>query len=144
LSSKSKKQSIRTARQAQRRRQRLMTTIIWVGAAVILIGVIGFFIWNGARPAEGEAIPIVANASLHAPEGENPGPFNSDPPTSGRHYARSLNAGFYHESDSVMPDPSTPAFITKATPLPNSLIPKVTWSITWNMVMSSSGTTVTC
>ena len=33
------------------------------------------------------------------PEGSDPGPFNSDPPTSGQHYGQEMEAGFYEESD---------------------------------------------
>jgi hypothetical protein len=32
------------------------------------------------------------------PEGQDPGPFNSNPPTSGPHYSGEFDAGFYEES----------------------------------------------
>lgn len=32
-------------------------------------------------------------------EGTDPGPYNSDPPTSGRHYASEFDAGFFDEAD---------------------------------------------
>ncbi len=35
----------------------------------------------------------------HIQDGQDPGPYNSDPPTSGPHYASDLRAGFYDESD---------------------------------------------
>jgi hypothetical protein len=34
----------------------------------------------------------------HVDEGTDPGPYNSDPPTSGRHYANEYDAGFYDET----------------------------------------------
>ncbi len=37
-------------------------------------------------------------SSDHVEEGTDPGPYNSNPPTSGPHYARSLNPGFYEQS----------------------------------------------
>jgi len=41
----------------------------------------------------------MANAGDDVPEGSDPGPFNSDPPTSGPHYAQEYESGFYEESD---------------------------------------------
>jgi hypothetical protein len=41
----------------------------------------------------------MANAGDHVQPGSDPGPFNSNPPTSGRHYAQEYDAGFYEESD---------------------------------------------
>jgi hypothetical protein len=35
----------------------------------------------------------------HVQEGTDPGPYNSDPPTSGKHYDPTYQAGFYDESD---------------------------------------------
>jgi len=35
----------------------------------------------------------------HVPEGTDPGPYNTDPPTSGSHYATPINPGFYDEGD---------------------------------------------
>jgi hypothetical protein len=36
--------------------------------------------------------------SNHVPVGEDPGPFTSNPPTSGPHYDAPLDAGFYDET----------------------------------------------
>ena len=41
----------------------------------------------------------MADAGAHVPEGQDPGPFNSDPPTSGRHYSQPFDPGFYEEGD---------------------------------------------
>jgi hypothetical protein len=77
-----------------------MTTNLIIGAVVIvLLGVFGFLVWNAARPAAGESVQIMANAGDHVPAGSDPGPFNSDPPTSGRHYAQEYDAGFYEPDD---------------------------------------------
>jgi hypothetical protein len=38
-------------------------------------------------------------AANHVAEGVDPGPYNSDPPTSGSHYAAEYEAGFYRPGD---------------------------------------------
>ena len=91
---KSKKQTMRE----KRRRRKTITRIIWGAVAIILIAVIGYFVWNALKPAAGQAVPIMADTG-HVEEGQDPGPYNTDPPTSGRHYANELDAGFYNETD---------------------------------------------
>jgi hypothetical protein len=80
----------------RRQRERLRSTIIW--SAVIGVGLIigGALIWPLIRHAAGETVAIMPS-SRHIAEGEDPGPFNSDPPTSGPHYSAPLEAGFYDE-----------------------------------------------
>jgi hypothetical protein len=91
---KSKKQTMRE----KRRRRKTITRIIWGAVAIILIAVIGYFVWNALKPAAGQTVPIMADTG-HVEEGQDPGPYNTDPPTSGRHYANELEAGFYEEAD---------------------------------------------
>jgi len=62
------------------------------GAAILLL--MGFLIWDGICPAAGESIPVMANAGNHVSEGTDPTPFNSDPITSGPHYAEEYDPGF--------------------------------------------------
>lgn len=50
---------------------------------------------DAESPVE-EEIPIMASRE-HVREGEDPGPYNSDPPTSGKHYSSSLEPGFYDQ-----------------------------------------------
>lgn len=45
----------------------------------------------------GEKIDIMDDYS-HIPEGVDPNPYNSNPPTSGLHYEEDLQAGFYAEN----------------------------------------------
>ncbi len=92
------KRAIREAQRAKQRRKRLMNNLIWGGVAVGVLAIIGFMLWGAARPAAGEEVPIMANAGKHVAEGTDPGPFNSEPPTSGRHYGQELEAGFYDET----------------------------------------------
>jgi hypothetical protein len=93
--SKSKREQIRE----RQRRQKIRSYIIWgvVGLAVVLIA--AFFVLQGAGPAAaiGQEIEIPANYIDHIEEGTDPGPFPSDPPAGGRHYASQYEAGFYDE-----------------------------------------------
>lgn len=82
----------------KQRRQRTLSRAIWgVLILVALIGA-GFLLWRALRPSVGESIPIMADIE-HVEDGTDPGIYNSDPPTSGPHYASDLEAGFYHEED---------------------------------------------
>jgi hypothetical protein len=53
----------------------------------------------------GEAVAVMPNTS-HVPEGTDPGPYSTDPPTSGPHYANEMNPGFYNEGDQQAPYPA--------------------------------------
>lgn len=77
------------------RRDRRRSVILWgaLGAAVVVV--LGLMVWNAVRPAVGQAVPV--ESSEHVPDGTDPGPYNSNPPTSGRHYATSFRAGFFDE-----------------------------------------------
>jgi hypothetical protein len=93
------KKSAREAKRERRRKKARKNQLIWGGVGISVLIVIGFIGWSAFRPAAGEAVPIMANAGDHVPEGSDPGPFNSDPPTSGQHYGQELEAGFYEETD---------------------------------------------
>jgi hypothetical protein len=93
MAQQSKREKLRT----QRIKKRRVRTIIWGGVGVIIVVLVGILISDAVRPATGEAMPVMP--ADHIPDGTEPGPYNTDPPTSGHHYADSLQAGFYHESD---------------------------------------------
>jgi hypothetical protein len=94
--------------QEKRRRKKLLT-IAGIGVvALLLVAVIANTVIGASRPLPGEEVPVMADIS-HVEEGTDPGPYNSDPPTSGRHYANTLNAGFY-ESEEVN-DPYPEGFL---------------------------------
>jgi len=86
------------ARRAKQKRKKLNSILIWSGVAIIVFGILGYFIWGSVSPAVGQEIPIMENYQAHVPEGQDPGPFNSDPPTSGPHYGEEYEAGFYDET----------------------------------------------
>lgn len=92
--------NIREERKAKQRRKKLVSTLIWGGLAVVVVGFFGYLIWRAVQPPAGETVPIMANAGEHIQEGQDPGPFNSNPPTSGAHYAEQFDAGFYDETSS--------------------------------------------
>lgn len=93
------KQSQTEMRRARMQRERRKSQITWsaLGAAALLI--IGLMIWNAVRPAAGQSVAV--ESADHVPEGTDPGPYSSDPPTSGQHFATSLPAGFFTEQDAA-------------------------------------------
>jgi hypothetical protein len=81
----------------KRQREKLRATLTWsaIGAAVLLI--IAALIWPSVRPAAGEEVQVM-ESSNHVPVGADPGPYNTNPPTSGLHYDAPIQAGFYDET----------------------------------------------
>lgn len=98
MSSKIKRQQIRE----RQRRQRITTSLIWGGIGAGLLAILGFIVWQGVRPAAGKSVPIMTS-SPHIATDADPGQYNSDPPTSGLHYADTLQAGFYETNDYQYP-----------------------------------------
>ena len=98
MNSKVKRQQVRE----RQRRQRTISNLVWIGLGALAAAVIGFFVWQGARPRAGESIPVMADTG-HIPVDTDPGAYNSDPPASGPHYADELNAGFYETNDYQYP-----------------------------------------
>jgi hypothetical protein len=97
--------SIKKTRQEQRakqRRQKLISNLTWGGIGAAVLVILGFIVWQGVRPAAGESVPIMVS-DPHIPTGSDPGQYNSDPPTSGLHYADTLQAGFYETNDYPYP-----------------------------------------
>lgn len=84
--------------QEKRQRQRLKSRLIWGGIALVVLIGVGYVLWLALRPSVGESVSVMPDTN-HIQEGVVPGPYNSDPPTSGPHYATDLRAGFYDESD---------------------------------------------
>ena len=83
----------------KRKRKQLITRLIWVVVGLIIIGGIGYYPWNTPPQAVGQSVPIMPNYLDHVTEGENPGRYSTDPPTSGPHYPSDLEQGFYELSD---------------------------------------------
>ena len=81
----------------RQRKQKLRTALIWGGIGTIALALVGIIIWRSVRPLTGEAVPIMVS-SPHLSPNSDPGNYNSDPPTSGLHYAETSRAGFYDEN----------------------------------------------
>jgi hypothetical protein len=105
------KREAREARQKKQRQKKLLAKFIWGGATLIFLGFAGFSIWNSVRSPVGEQIPIMANSGDHVDADDDPGPFNSNPPTSGRHYGEEFEAGFYDENSAQAQVPYPEGYI---------------------------------
>ena len=92
------KRSIRTVQREKIRSRKRKSKMVGIGIGIVVLALGGFFGWSALRPSVGEKIPIMANAGEHVELGSDPGPFNSNPPTSGRHYGQEFDAGFYDEN----------------------------------------------
>lgn len=90
-------QSIRKTRRARQQRQRTRRIILWSALAVIIVAGLGF--WLARSNPEPIGDEFEAQTADHVAEGADPGPYNTDPPTSGRHYAAEYDAGFYRPGD---------------------------------------------
>jgi hypothetical protein len=90
--------SKRAQMQVRRRRNALLTRLALGGVALIAIALIASSFLREPPPELGEDVPVMPDTS-HVAEGTDPGPYNSDPPTSGKHYEQTLNAGFFNEGD---------------------------------------------
>ena len=94
--STSKRQQMRE----RQRRQKLRSNLIWGGVGLVAVVILGFFAFRGSGQSSpvGEQIAVPADYVNHIEEGTDPGPFPSDPPAGGRHYASEMDAGFYDEN----------------------------------------------
>lgn len=79
------------------KRQKLISNLTWGGLGMVVLILLGFMVWQGVKPAAGEAVPIMVSEP-HIELETDPGRYNSDPPTSGLHYANEAQAGFYDEN----------------------------------------------
>jgi hypothetical protein len=93
MSTKTKRQQ----RREKQQRKQLTSRLIWGGMGLGVLAIIGLIVWQLTKPAAGEAIPIMAETS-HIETDSDPGTYNSDPPTSGPHYAQEAEAGFFESN----------------------------------------------
>ena len=104
-------QSTKDRIRARRKQERVRGYLVWGGLAAAAVLVIGLLGLRGRQRAGGGEVPVpdvepvpTVQAS-HVPEGTDPGPYNSDPPSSGRHYPTQAFAGFYDEEQAGSFDP---------------------------------------
>jgi hypothetical protein len=97
---------------ARRRQEQVRGYVVWGGLAAVVVLVIGGLALRARQRSGGEEVPLpevepvpTAEVAGHVPEGTDPGPYNSDPPTSGRHYSPQVFAGFYDEEQAASFNP---------------------------------------
>lgn len=93
MSNIASRERVRQRRMNEQRR----STFVWVLVILGGLALAGFLVWEAIRPPVGHEIPIMGAG--HIPEDSDPGEYNSDPPTSGPHYAQPLDPGFYEQAD---------------------------------------------
>jgi len=98
MNSKNRRQQLHD----RQRKQKLRSSLTWGGIGVVVLAIIGLVIWQGVRPAAGESVQIMVS-DPHIPVDSDPGQYNSDPPTSGRHYAEEARAGFFDNNNYQFP-----------------------------------------
>lgn len=79
------------------KRQKLVSSLTRGGIGLAVLLVLGLIVWQGIKPAAGQSVPIMVSEP-HLPADSDPGTYNSDPPTSGLHFAEEAQAGFYEEN----------------------------------------------
>ena len=85
------------ARHDQERRR---STLVWALLGIAALAFFGFLVFSAVRPQTGEDVVVLPNTP-HVPFPTPPGPYNSNPPTSGLHFAQTLPAGFYDEAQAA-------------------------------------------
>jgi hypothetical protein len=102
------KRNLRESRRKEEQRKNIMT---WGGLGLVVLIVVGGLIWFLTRTTDATAAPmgdyIPTSSRDHIPEGTDPGPYSTNPPTEGHHFPVTFNPGFY-TSDDVATMPKYP------------------------------------
>lgn len=106
-----KANNLRETRRLKKERQKRINILLWATGVLALLLLLGFWIWKSIQPSPFETVPIMANYTIHVPEGSDPGPYNSNPPSSGPHYDAEYEAGFYDETSPEAQDPYPEGYI---------------------------------
>jgi Protein of unknown function (DUF3105) len=98
--------STRERLKSKRRRERLRNIAIGGVIAVAVVAGVAWLATQSRARDSGETVPIPQVEAIeampdvaHVAEGTDSGPYNSDPPTSGKMYATQMFAGFKDEED---------------------------------------------
>lgn len=92
---KIRQQQKRAALRKQRTRRKIL---LYGGLGLLAVAVITGIVFLAMRAPGGVLGEAVAVTSAeHVAEGSDPGPYASNPPAGGAHYASELDAGFYDE-----------------------------------------------
>ena len=97
-------ESTRERLRSKRRRERARNIAIGGIIAVAIVAGVAWLATQSRARESGDTVPIPQVQAieempevLHVAEGTDPGPYNSDPPTSGRHYSTQAFADFIDE-----------------------------------------------
>jgi hypothetical protein len=97
-----KKTSRQTKRETQKKKRKQQKILVYVGWGLGITAVVVIIIFlasklpnSGGLMGDAVAIPSRAHVSTDTP----PGPYNSNPPAGGSHYASDFQEKFYQESD---------------------------------------------
>ena len=90
---------IRTQQAEQQRKQKRKTILFLLSVIVGIAGLFSIVFWQTYRPFTGTKIQVSANWQAHVEEGTDPGPYTSNPPSSGRHFGKDFDQGFYEATD---------------------------------------------
>lgn len=91
------KQNLREKRKEKKRADGQRSKLIWGIIIAVVIAIVIYFVNIAQRPAEGVEFPI--QEANHVNDGQPLNEYNSNPPTSGSHYGRGLDRGFYDVAD---------------------------------------------
>ena len=87
-------------RRHQRSQEQFVSRLLWGVVALLVVIALGYIGLQAMKSKPGASVPVMASAR-HIQVGEQHEAYNSDPPTSGPHYAQPAQAGFY---DEALPD----------------------------------------
>jgi hypothetical protein len=76
--------------------------ILYVAGALMLIIVLVVALSVDFNPI-GEKVEVMPSSD-HVPEGTDPGPYNSNPPSSGKHYDEHFTSEFFEENEYEFPE----------------------------------------
>lgn len=76
--------------------------IVYAAVALLLIIILVVAVSVDFNPI-GEKVEVMPSRD-HVPEGNDPGPFNSNPPTSGTHYPEHFSSEFFDENEYEYPE----------------------------------------
>lgn len=96
---KTNRQIIREANKKKETRQKV-NIYSGLGLAVIIVVVIILLLTGKSRNSLGlMGDEVLITSAAHVPDNSVPGPYNSNPPAGGTHYAEDFSEKFYQESD---------------------------------------------
>ena len=81
----------------QRSQEQLISRLLWGVVALLVVTALAYIGLQAMKSKPGASVPVMASAR-HIQVGEQHEAYNSDPPTSGPHYAQPAQAGFYNEA----------------------------------------------